>query len=106
MIQERDAEQVGALPESAGEHTILWTRGGIAGGVIVRTDPGAGIHQDERLEDLSRMHDREGERAHGYDVDPDDAVLRVQPANQELLAVYMRKQRPEHICSADRGQKR
>jgi hypothetical protein len=37
MIQEGDAEQVGALPESAGEHAILWAGGGIAGGVIVRT---------------------------------------------------------------------
>ena len=37
MIQERDAKQVGALPESAGEHTILLAGGGIAGGVIMDT---------------------------------------------------------------------
>ena len=30
MIQEGDAEQVGALPESAGEHAILWAGGRIA----------------------------------------------------------------------------
>ena len=91
MIQERDAEQVGALPESAGEHAILLARRGIAGRVIVRTDPGGGIHQDQRFEDLSRMHDREGEGADGDDIDPDDAVLRIQSADQELFAVDMRK---------------
>ena len=35
MVQERDAEQVGSLPESAGEDAILLAGGGIAGGVIV-----------------------------------------------------------------------
>ena len=57
MVQERDAEQVGSLPESAGEHAILLAGRGIAGGVIVGTDPGRGIHQDQRFEHLARMHD-------------------------------------------------
>jgi len=38
MIQERDAEQVGSLPESAGEHAIFLAGCGVAAGrVIVRT---------------------------------------------------------------------
>ena len=58
MIQERDAEQVGALPESAGEDAILLAGRHIAAGrVIVRTNPGRGIHQDQRFEHLARMHD-------------------------------------------------
>ena len=63
MIQERDAEEIGALPESAGKHAILLAGGGIAGGVIVRTNPGAGVHQDERFEDFAWMNDGQGEGA-------------------------------------------
>ena len=38
MIQEHDAEQLGTLPEPAGEHAILVAGRGIAAGrVIVRT---------------------------------------------------------------------
>jgi hypothetical protein len=34
MVKQGDAEQVGPLPESAGEDAILLAGGGIAGGVI------------------------------------------------------------------------
>ena len=102
----RDAEQVGALPESAGEHAILLAGCGIAGGVIVGTDPGGGIHQDQRFEDLARMHDGQGQGADGDDIDADDAVLRIQPADQELLAVQSRKERSEDGRSGDRGGQR
>jgi hypothetical protein len=37
MIQERDAEQISTLPESAGEDTIFLAGCGIAGGVIMDT---------------------------------------------------------------------
>ena len=57
MVEQADAEQVGSLPESAGEHAILWAGCGIAGGVIVRTNPGGSVHQDQRFEHFSRMHD-------------------------------------------------
>ena len=56
MIQERDAEQVGSLPKTIGKDTILRTGRHIAGRMIMGTDPGYGIHQDERFEDLARMH--------------------------------------------------
>jgi hypothetical protein len=41
MVEQADAEQVGTLPESASEHTILWAGCRISGRVIVRTNPGA-----------------------------------------------------------------
>ena len=64
MVQQADAEQVGTLPESAGEDAILLAGGGIAAGrVIVRTNPGGGVHQDQRFEHLSRMHDGQGQGA-------------------------------------------
>ena len=57
MVQERDAEQLGSLPESAGEHAIFLAGCGIGGWVIVRTNPSGGVHQDQRFEHLARMHD-------------------------------------------------
>ena len=106
MIQERDAEQVGTLPEPAGEDAILLARCWIAGGVIVGTDPGHGIHQNQRFEHLARMHNGQRQGADGDDIDADDAVLRIQPADQELLAIESRKERSEDGCSGDRGGQR
>ena len=103
MVQQADTEQVGTLPESAGEHTILGAGCGITGRVIVGTNPGAGVHQDERLEHFTRMHDGQGQGADRDDVDPDDAVLRIQPADQELFAVQSRKEGSEEARSDDRG---
>ena len=106
MVQERDAKQVGTLPEPAGEDSIFWTRCGIAGGVVVRTQPGRGIHQNQGFEDFSGMNDGQGQRPDRHDIDPDDAVLGIEPADQELLAVQVRKQGPEDSGGGDRCQKR
>ena len=58
MVEQGDAEQVGTLPESAGEDAILWAGRRIAAGrVIVRTNPGGSVHQDQRFEHFARMHD-------------------------------------------------
>ncbi len=106
MVQERDAEQIGALPESAGEHAILLAGAGIAGGVIVATNPGGGVHQDQRFEHLARMHDGQCHGADRDDVDPDDSVLGIQPADQELFTVQSRKERSQDSRSGDRGGQR
>ena len=50
------------------------------------------------------MSQREG--ADGHHVDPDDAVLRIQPADQELFAVQSSKERSEDGRSGDRGVQR
>ena len=52
------------------------------------------------------MHDGQRQGADRDDVDPDDAVLRIQPADQELLAVQSRKERSEDGRSGDRGGQR
>ncbi|MEO7861575.1 MAG: hypothetical protein ABIU05_14285, partial [Nitrospirales bacterium] len=61
MVQESDAEQVGTLPESAGEDAILLAGRHISGRVIVGTDPGGGVHQDQRFKHFTRMHDGQGQ---------------------------------------------
>ena len=106
MVQQEDTKQVGTLSESAGEQAILWARRDIAGRVIVRTDPGGSVHQDQRFEHFAGMHDGQGQGADRHDIDPDDAVLGIEPADQELLAVQVRKQGPEDSGGGDRGQKR
>ena len=103
MVEQSDAEQIGALLEPVGEHTILFAGCHITRGVIVGTDPGSGIHQDQRFEHLAGMHDGQGQGADRDDVDADDAVLGIQPADQELLAVQSRKERPEHSRRGHRG---
>ena len=92
MVQEADAEQVGALSEPTGEQTILLAGCNIARGVIVGTDPGYGVHQDQRFEDFAWMHDGQGQGADRDDIHADDAVLRIQPADQELLAIQSCKE--------------
>ena len=37
MVEQADAEEVGPLPEPAGEHAVFLARCGVAGRVIVRT---------------------------------------------------------------------
>ena len=101
MIQERDAEQVGPLPKSAGEHAILLAGCGIAGRVIVRTDPGGDVQQDQRFEHFSWMHDGQRQGADRDHIDPDDDVLRIQPADQELFAVQSSKERSQDGRSGD-----
>ena len=95
MVQQDDTEQVGTLPESAGEHAILGAGCRIAGRVIVGTNPAACVHEDQRFEHLARMHDGQRQGADRDDVDSDDAVLCIQPANEELFAVQSRKERSE-----------
>ena len=87
MVQERDAEQIGALPESAGEHAILWAGCGIAGGVIVRTNPGRSVHEDQGFEHFSGMNNGQRQGADRDDVHADNGMLGIEPADQELLSV-------------------
>ena len=106
MIEQADAEQVGALPESVGEHAILLAGRHITRGVIVGTDPGGGIHQDQRFEHFAWMHDGQRQGADGDNVDADNAVLGIQSADEEVFTVQSRKERPEESRSGCRGSQR
>ena len=101
MVEQGDAEQIGALPESAGEHTIFLARCGITGWVIVGTNPGYGIHQDQRFKHFTWMHDGQGQRADRHDVHADDGMLGIQSADQEVFAIQSRKERSEDGRSGD-----
>ena len=87
MIEERDADEFSGLPEPRSKNTVLRTRRGIAGRMIVGGDDPAGIEEDGRFEDLAGMNDAESERADRDDVDADDGVLGIETADKELLAV-------------------
>jgi hypothetical protein len=83
------------LAQPFGQDAIFGTGRDIARRVIMRTEPGTGIHENERLEDLARMHNRQVQRAGGDDIDPDELVLGVQATDEELFPVQTGKQRPE-----------
>ena len=103
MVEQGDAEEVCPLPEPAGEDSIFWTRCGIAGGVVVRTNPGGDVHQYQGLEDFSGMNDGQGQGANGDDIDTDDGMLGIEPADEELFAIQAREERSKDLSGSRRG---
>ena len=87
MIQQRDAEELGALAESLREDAIFLARGRVAGWVVMGTDERGGVHENEGFKHLSRMDDGESQRAHRDDIDADDPVFGIESADEELLAI-------------------
>ena len=98
MIEKRNAEQFSGLTQPLGQDSIFGTGRDIARRVIMRTEPGTGIHEDQRLKDFARMHNRQVERASRDDIDADELVFGVQATDEELFPVQTGKQRQE-----DRG---
>ena len=98
MIEKRNAEQFSGLTQPLGQDSIFGTGRDIARRVIMRTEPGTGIHEDQRLKDFARMHNRQVQRASRDDIDADELVLGVQATDEELFPVQTGKQRQE-----DRG---
>ena len=84
-----------SLAQPFGQDAIFRARRDIPGGMIVGTDPGAGIHQDQRLEDFTRMDDGQGERPGGHDIDADEPMFRIQATDQELFPIQASKQGSE-----------
>lgn len=95
MVQEGDAEHVPGLPEPGGEGAILRAGRGITGGVIVGADQGAGVHEEDGLEDLPRVDNAQGQGADRDDVDADNRVFGVQPADEEVLTVEVEEEGAE-----------
>jgi hypothetical protein len=95
MIEEGDAEEFTGLAQPFGQDAIFGTGRDVARRMIMRTEPGAGIHEDERLEDFAGMDNRQVQRAGGDDIDSDELVLGIQATDEELFPVQTGKQRPE-----------
>ena len=70
-------DKIRALRQPDRKLTIFFTGRGIIGPVIMRTNPGGSIHEDQRFEHFARMHDGQGQGADGDNVDADDALLRI-----------------------------
>ena len=95
MIQKGNAQELSALAEPLGEHAIFLAGRRITGWMVMRTDTGSRIHEDQGLKDFPRMHDGQGQGANRDDINADDAVFRIKPAHEELLAIQAFKTGPE-----------
>ena len=95
MIEKRNAEEFTRLTEPLGQDAVFGTRRDVTGGVIVGTNPGAGVHQDQWFEDFARMDDGQIERAGGDHINPDQTMFRVETTDEELFPIEPGKQRPE-----------
>lgn len=84
-VEERHAEDRSRLSQPAGHLAVLGTRGGIAGGMVVADDRGAGPDEDGRLEDLARVHERGRGGSHGDHLVRDRSVAAVEVERHEVL---------------------
>lgn len=55
--------------------------------MIVRTQSGASVHEDKGLEDFARVNDRQSQGADRNDVEANDAMFGIEPADHELFTV-------------------
>ena len=85
MIEEGDAEQFTGLAQPFGQDAVFGARRDVTGGVIVGTNPGAGVHQDQWLEDLARMYVGQCERVGGDDIDPDQTMFPIYTTDDYLF---------------------
>lgn len=95
MVEERDSEQLGRVAQPLRQREIFPARGHIGRRMVMGTEPGGSIHEDQGFEDFAGMHDRKRERTNGHEIDPDYAMLGIQPTDQELLTIQAGKAGPE-----------
>lgn len=103
MIQERDPEELGTLAKPLRQHTIFRTGCWITGRMVMRTDTGSRIHEDERLKDLARVDDGQRQGTDRYDIDANNTVFGVEPTHEELLSIQAFKAGPEQARGGKRG---
>lgn len=87
MIKHGDPEQVASLFEASSQGTIFLTGSRIAAGMIVCQENGAGVHEDQWLEDFAWMDDAHSDRSDAHGVDADDRVFGVETHDHEMLAI-------------------
>lgn len=75
MVTHIDAENVTRANQAFRDKVVLWARFGISGGMYVGQNDGACIHEQNRLLNLPRMHDRQVERPDADDVQADQFIL-------------------------------
>ena len=68
--------------------------------MIVGTNEGGRVHEDQRLKDFPRMHDGQGQGANRDDINADDAVLGIEPTDDELFSIQAFKAGPEKAGGA------
>ena len=103
MIQEGDAKEVGTFSEPDREEMVFLTGRRITGRMVMGTETGSGIHENERLKDFARMDDRQGQGTDRDDIDANNTVFGVESADEELLSVQPFEAGPEQVCGGKRG---
>lgn len=96
VIQYPDAEKLRSLLQPAGDLQILPAGGGIAGGMVVNQDEGAGRGEQDALEHLPGVDDAGGQAAGRDVIDADQAVFPVQVEGEEML-LALPPQEGEHL---------
>ncbi len=106
MVEESNPKEVAGLAQSFGQDAIFGTGRDVPGRMIMGTEPGTGIHEDQWFEDFAGMDNRQVQRARRDDIYSDELVLGVQTTDEELLSVQTVKQWPEDRRSAFRRMNR
>ena len=106
MVKESNPEEVAGLAQSFGQDAIFGTGRDVPGRMIMGTQPGPGIHEDQWFEDLARVDNGQIKRARRDDIDSDELVFCIQTTDEELLSVQTVKQWPEDRRSAFRRMNR
>jgi len=103
MVEESNSKEVAGLAQSFGQDAIFGTGRDVPGRMIMGTEPGTGIHEDQWFEDFAGMDNRQVQRARRDDIDSDELVFCIQTTDEELLSVQTVKQWPENGRRTLRG---
>lgn len=87
MVEEPDPQELSAFAQPLRQGEVFPARHHVSGRMIMGTEPGGCIHQNEGFQDFARMDDGEREGADGDDIDPDQVMLRIQSTDHELLPI-------------------
>lgn len=106
VIDNRNANDLGRFAQPLRDLAILRGRRRIATRVIVHEDDGAGVREDRGLENLSRMHERSGERPARSVIDADHLVATIYEETQKSFPLPTPRFRAEQMEDIRRSPQR
>ena len=85
------------------EDAIFWTGRRITRRMIMGTDTGSRIHEDEGFKDFAGVDDGQRQGTDRYNIDADNTVFGVESTYEELLSIQPFEAGPEQVCGGKRG---